>query len=393
MPAIGTKSCCPGALAALLSQSNSLPSYRMHFTETLNRVAKTLYNDARRMHLETFFRSEYTSFRAALDSTKTFVLLALYGICSGDKRSYEFFEAWHASTLETAKTCRALSNEVCSSATGVQLSRLSEAIQMIESYRVVLSLRPPSFASSMDAEWQLSEGRENNQTARLADLRSMMSPGGTPIPMRSDIRGLAAMSVYSWMASPRGRELSPHQNLWKEEFIELALDRWVRGTTIFSPQEERPDLSQVLLYHLTHINMHSNLELVQRLVHEVTKSPRSYDQGDYPRLLPIWVRSQHYRTSQWHAEAILHLVKETQAVIRRRSQTQKDDPILPEPPHLPYSIYFATVVTWFGIFIENGQTSALDAHVDTSVQLLFSFKAHVSKILGHTLCELLSEES
>ena len=355
------------------------------------KVAKTLYNDARRMHLYNFFRTTYTSFGAALDSVKTFILLALYGICSGDKRSYELFEAFHGITIQAMNTCWSLSKETPSSTSELHLSRLSEAIQMTESFRVVLSLRPPSFVSFVDAEGSSSKVAKDYVTSRLTALKSLMSPGGISHPIVSDNQGIAAISSYSWMASPRGYELSPHQNLWKVEFIELALDRWVRASGLSLTTEERHDLPQMLLYHLTHINLHSNLSLIQRLAHEITKSQHSYSQGEYSKLIPNWVNGEHFRISRWHAKTILQLVKETQADTRRRFSAQNDEPTFPEPPHLPYCIYFATLITWYEIFVKDGQKSAMNAHIDASVQLLFSLKVHVAKMLGRALCELRSD--
>ena len=342
------------------------------------------------MHLETFFRTEYACFTAALDSAKTFILLALYGICSGDKRSYELFEAFYASTLQTAKLCGSLSDGVAEEATQIQLLRLSEAIQMIDSLRVLLSFRPPSFISLGLAG---DDGKADHRTSQLAALKSLMSPGGVSDSMCNDIRGVAAISFFSWMTAPRGSELYPHQNLWKGEFLELGLDRWVRGRQIRSPPAESHDLPQLLLFHLTHLSLHSNMELTQRLAHEIIKSPHNYNQGEYSQSIPLWVNGHHFQIAQWHADAILRLVKETQAVTRRRSQTHKDEPVLPEPPHLPYCIYFATLIVWYGLWIKNMQRSALDAHLDASVQLLFSLRAHVSKILGHALLELSSDEN
>ena len=348
------------------------------------KVAKVLYNDARKMHLEIFFRAEYTCFSAAFDSVKTFILLALYGICSGDKRSYELWEAFYVSTLQTAKTCWALSIDLPSSETEFQLQVLSEALQMMESLRVLVSFRPPSFASLVSAD---------GDTEANHNVSALLTPGGVRDSKSSEIRGAAAISSYAWMIGPRGHEVSPSRNLWKREFIELGLDRWIRGRATTSPPAEGHNFPQTLLYHLTHLNMHSNLELLQRLAHEFTKSAHTNDQGHYSRLVLTWVEGEHFRISQWHAETILRLVKESQAASRRRSQTDKDESILSEPPHLPYCVYFATLILWYGLWARNGQTSAQDAHLDASVQLLFSLRAHVSKILGHALLELSSDEN
>lgn len=49
-------------------------------------VAKTLYNDARRLHFEKFHSDGVKlTFQTASESVKTFILLSIYGISSGDK--------------------------------------------------------------------------------------------------------------------------------------------------------------------------------------------------------------------------------------------------------------------------------------------------------------------
>ena len=71
------------------------------------RIAKALYNDARRLHLETALRRDLdnSTFESCLGSAKTFFLLEIYGICSGDKRSHEFVEAFHYNTVESVRFC------------------------------------------------------------------------------------------------------------------------------------------------------------------------------------------------------------------------------------------------------------------------------------------------
>ena len=60
------------------------------------KVAKMLFNDARRLLLEQYLQQISIDFSTSLSFSKTFILLEIYGLCSGDKRAYEFIEVFHA---------------------------------------------------------------------------------------------------------------------------------------------------------------------------------------------------------------------------------------------------------------------------------------------------------
>ena len=51
-----------------------------------NKVAQMLYNDARRLLLEKYLLHAEGPFKQSLSIAKTFILLEVYGLCSGDKR-------------------------------------------------------------------------------------------------------------------------------------------------------------------------------------------------------------------------------------------------------------------------------------------------------------------
>ncbi|SPO04334.1 uncharacterized protein DNG_07018 [Cephalotrichum gorgonifer] len=63
-------------------------------------VAKMLFNDSRRLLLEQYLQGDSMSFDTTLSFAKTFILLEIYGLCSGDKRAYEFVEVFHGSKLD-----------------------------------------------------------------------------------------------------------------------------------------------------------------------------------------------------------------------------------------------------------------------------------------------------
>ena len=59
-----------------------------------------------------------------------------------------------------------------------------------------------------------------------------------------------------------------------------------------------------------------------------------------------------------------------------------------EPPHLPYCLYFSVLVNWL---VEDSQ-EACDATLRAGTQLLSGLKAHVAKLLGSALYELLLDK-
>jgi hypothetical protein len=69
------------------------------------KIAKMLFNDARRLMLEDYLQHNDHTFDDYLSFTKTFILLELYGLCSGDKRAYEFMEVFHGTKLLAASCC------------------------------------------------------------------------------------------------------------------------------------------------------------------------------------------------------------------------------------------------------------------------------------------------
>lgn len=66
-------------------------------------VAKSMYNDSRRLLLASRQKkqdyADGTDRRDILIAVCTFILLQLYGLCSGDKRSYEFVEAFYGDLI------------------------------------------------------------------------------------------------------------------------------------------------------------------------------------------------------------------------------------------------------------------------------------------------------
>ena len=349
-------------------------------------VAKALYNDARRMHLEQTFRIEPRPPRSRLDCAKTFILLEIYGLCSGDKRSFEFWEAFHYGTMQTHRACSDEAPFDPDSSYAMQLSLLSEAVTVLESYRVLILMRPPLFLSPPDAP--VSDRRQSV----TKDLLSLFTPAENFPASCGNMRNLATITSYAWMSGLRGKELVRTPQLWKPEFVELALERWMSAKIdVLSSPCGPSDLAQLLLYHLAHITLHANLGIFQNFSHQFRQPGTDNDTGML-KSLRTFINGAEFKVAHWHAKALLQVVKESMTAPLSRYQQLNGRADLMEPPHLPYCIYFATLVLWYGESDRRGSTLARDKCIEDGVKLLFKLKVHVSEVLGGALRELLSED-
>lgn len=383
-------------------------------------IAKSLYNDARRLELEVALRPPHQpSFQSSLNSAKTFLLLDIYGLCSGDKRSYEFIEALHYQTLEAARSCWRTKPRNLDPADREQLMLLEDALSLLDSYRVLLLSRPPCFLSLSD-DHVLKENAPNEALLipDETDLKSLMIPV-EPIPADASTRSLCIISAYAWMAGPHGQESSRTSQLWRPEFVELALERWIHSAR--SPSSKQQDqgfsaalpppaavaaaalLSQKLLYHLVYLSLYSNLALLKRCAHEFNSSSaaaaaveyRGQEDGTSLQELRDWLRGPHFPIALWHAEAMLDLVRDAIAQVEDHSQHQGGGGCARflEPLHASYCIYFATLMVWYGTTVQEQPQLSRHLAITTATELLARLRAPVSRVLSTALRELFRRET
>lgn len=346
-------------------------------------IAKSLYNDARRIHLEkTYSRPPPSSFDLALDSVKTFILLAIYGICSGDKRSYEFVEVYHLTAMEAIQHCLQMTPSNLESAQHRELLMTFEAVDILESYFVVLLQRPPYHLSlPIDRKQQLSSYK--------LDMTSLFQPAGPLTSITGSLREVANLSTYTWATSPRGEEHSRVQRLWNPEFIELALERWVN---VKQSSMAVSDLPSILIYHLSHLHLQINFGILQRSSHDFVKASEASSEKIFDTIRNC-ICAPSFKVAVWHAYAILRVVREMIAVSGRRQLQVSEQLHRLEPPHLPYCIYFATLILWYHEYVEKGPISSTrEACLETGIHLLSMLKVQVAKVLANALCELFPEE-
>ena len=324
------------------------------------KIARSLYHDARRLLLESCFADQDSNKDLSRSHAMTFILLELYGICSGNKRSYEFSEVWHGSLLEAATE-----HLSAPSLDSSQAPSLQSSIRMLESYRVLILGLPPSMTKATDP-------------CNFASLNEAMSPSSISFSQESpDISDLIRIAgvVGSCNKDSRAR-------LWKAEFVELALDRWLRL------QQPPASMSEQLLFHMTHIYLHANVPLLQRYA---MARASSHSTIDLPNELQSWISSQDYRVSRWHAEKIVASIKRLTSGKASALNLQLISNSA-EPPHLPYCLYFAIVVIWYGNMLAD-DISFEEKTVFESIELLSGLKVHVAKLLAIALREMLLNNS
>ena len=218
----------------------------------------------------------------------------------------------------------------------------------------------------------------------------MLTPVNKVDETQNAMVSLATIGCLSYMSGGR-QTLYDDQPLWRSEFTETALDRWFQG------QAQPLDLTKLLIYHMTHINIHTDLALLQRVAPSLTKSSRNLSEENAH--IYSWVIGEHFKVARWHAERTLAAARIEMAKCRRTTknsmlkrdrpeQTPENNSILAEPPHLPYCVYFSILIIWYEARQSDKEPAAWNACIDRLVQLLFGLKSRVAKLLGNALLEL-----
>ena len=356
--------------------------------EGSNKIAKALYNDARRMLLASFYMDNKHSFNAAMTASMTSILLEIYGMCSGDKRTYELAEAFHPLVLLSLRSCRSLLPSARPSTEHEQYRLLTVAAQVLESYRILSLLVPPTHLPFYNAS-VANDDLPGDESLESEYLSYLMTPGTTSTGVPKNMSNVAMLSCYCWFACPRGVEKPGQDPLWKVDFIELAFDRWKWDP---EPESSRESLPRMLFYYMAHVSMHSNLGFLQRVAHNSAKSRTAISQHTLPPSIRKWAKEGHPKITNWHAESIMGLAAKAIELSRRSPPGERSLQVrFFEPPHLAYCTYFACLVTWYEAMFSSSNYRERDARAEAGAELLFAMKLRVAKVLGNALCELFSD--
>lgn len=264
---------------------------------------------------------------------------------------------------------------------------------MLECYRVIVLLRPPSssFRSDFSVRSHHSSTPAGSKVNNFAAI--LFSPGGSGKYVNSpqdNFVTLATIALMGWPVFPK-RTIQPEKRtLWNPDFVELALNAWAKSQSV------SVHWSTLLLYHLIHINIHANMSLVQAFAHSPAKSPLRARTSKVFTWMEQWQKSKHYTVAKWHAQSILRRVKDAMTASQKRSSDNLGDissrterPLtLPETPHLPYCVYFSALVLWCGSLVSSDEKASNIPSLDTCSQLLGGMKVRVAELLEGILLEL-----
>jgi hypothetical protein len=264
---------------------------------------------------------------------------------------------------------------------------------VLECYRVILLLRPP--VSSFRSDFRIrSHSRPTLGESRVDKLvTAIFTPGSSAQPLyppQDNVVALATIALMGWPVFPKGTIQPQNRTLWSPEFIELALNTWAKS------QPVTVNWSTLVLYHLLHINIHTNMGLIQRFSHSPVKSPVRARSGKAFAWIEQWHKSRHYAAAKWHAQSILRRVKDAMAATQKPSSDTLADSssgdgrpvILPEAPHLSYCVYFSALVLWCGSLISTDEKTSNVSSLETCSQLLGGMKVRVAELLEGILREL-----
>jgi hypothetical protein len=338
-------------------------------------IAKSLYNDARRTHLEQeICRPRQRTSDHTLNGLKTYMLLTIYGLCSGDKRSYEFSEVFHSSSTEALKAHLAAKEDSSDfgNAASQELDLILEAVDVIESCHVLLLQHPAH-------SWP--SGRRNHDRFQASHL---FDPNGSSNGTLSEVASLCA---YIWTASPQGQEIDECRQLWRPEFVELALERWASTARSHTDSSTLPSM---LLYHLASLRLRINLGLLQKCARNAQVTYGSVTERQTSNGMHEHIDGQGFQAALWHARTMLQVIKESLDNYGRHAADTRSRDLIPEPPHLPFCIYFATVVVWYSeVSADQALSVRSNVGIENGIYLLGLLRVRVAGVLTNALRELL----
>ncbi|KAJ5218215.1 uncharacterized protein N7498_000314 [Penicillium cinerascens] len=370
----------------------SFPVFRSY------QIAKAMYNDARRTILGTtssLFRDAGTlaNLDDALIDIKTLLLLEIYGLCSGDRRSYELTEAHHLDLQLQAHSARIGAPE--------EEVNLLESLYALDLYRVVIVQRPPMNQSYRTDNWNSSI--KSSEMAGFLDLADALSTPGAaienPIMRKHHFGALASLSAFVWPALRTRSELGhPENPLWNVDFAVACCDKWLRG------QGSNNGSSSLVMYHTTSLMLHVDILLLQRFAtrHSDIESQGQDLSGPF-KALRTWAHSEAHQAALWHARSIFHYIETIyDRTLHRNSQALPVDSstarivgiegssvsrrlTIAEAPHVPYATYFATIVLCTSAALMQGPDPEFTAYLTKGKHFLSQSRLCIAKLLSRVL--------
>lgn len=239
---------------------------------------------------------------------------------------------------------------------------------------------------------------------QIADVINGAHTAMATINNEFDLASLACLVTHLWPAMYPSQNQYAADNilveslsLWKPEFAELACDTWLHA------RGPREDFSSLAIYHMMNIMLHTNLTVLQIFAHSAPGSEaRDPEKSPAAREVYAWTQDRHHQIARWHAEQIITTLERSFTSSTNKAELQTSQHLLSRPsfssteprrlpyesPHIPYAVYYATLVLWCGMVTEQGHGSAspsVEAPIARGERILSLHKVHIAQLLARVL--------
>jgi hypothetical protein len=216
---------------------------------------------------------------------------------------------------------------------------------------------------------------------------------------------LASLSSIIWpVLLLRPERSEPRNPLWNVEFAAACCDKWLRA------QGPNPDPALMILYHTTCMMLHVDILLLQQFValSRSTKPRSSISPFDG---LNTWAQSEDHQIALWHARGVFHHTASIRdraippfgLFLRARSDplagpstglpsldteerpSQGQSQAIAVAPHLPYAVYFATIVLCASAALKPDPFHEFIAHLARGKHVLAQSRVRIARLLSRVL--------
>ncbi|KIW19378.1 hypothetical protein PV08_03673 [Exophiala spinifera] len=288
-------------------------------------------------------------------------------------------------------------------------NRLLETLYILDCYRAIIMQRPPSLSWHHIDSYIDHHAHSSRLTQLHREVFNLTNTGHLSMPSTTtefDLASLSSLTSHLWPAiylrqNTYGADKVSVDclSLWKPDFAELACDNWLRT------RRGKADFSCLVVYHMMNIMLHANLTVLQNFAHSSPGSAvRDPKRSLTAREVYAWAQDRHSKIAQWHAENLIISIegaftsatkmdqREPQQPPSRASFSASEPRRLPyEAPHVPYGVYYATLVLWCGAVVEESgghSPSGLQALIARGERILSLHRVHIAQLLARVLNEI-----
>lgn len=242
------------------------------------------------------------------------------------------------------------------------------------------------------------------------DLVKAISTPGIPIDVttmeKHQFGALASLSSFAWPVIMLGSDQGhPKNPLWNKDFVSACCDKWLRAQSL----NVQP--ATTIMYHSTCLVLHVDISLLQRFA---TQSLRAKNGGqalnDLHNALGTWINSDDHQIAVWHARGIHHygeIIYDRAVSVNVLHRNSREFPgevatarslgakmpstsqgrlrAVAEPPHLPYAVYFATIVLCTSTVLMKSRNNECITHLNRGKHILSRSQLRVAQLLSRVL--------